>query len=133
MLRNCPGGSVRLVDGSGNPVSSNTGLLQMGVNSVWKYVCDDEFDDNSNGVNVACREMGFAFSGSQGDGTAHADLFYNEIQCTGTESHLIDCRRAEGENCSPSEAVTLTCDSTSGMCSKFCKEIMFCMILSLLC
>ena len=114
---------MRLVDSSGNPVSSRTGLLQMAVNRIWKYVCNDYFVSNNNGVKVACGEMGFSSMGSQSHGTAHTDLFYDDVQCTGTESSLVDCPRNEGdENCGNDEAVTLTC---VGMFYEFWKEIIF--------
>lgn len=91
-------GSVRLVDG----------LLQMDLGGSWKYVCDDRFDQNNNGANVACRELGFT-SGTHSDGTAPVDSFYDEVNCAGTERALVDCPRGSGEDCLPSEAVKLTC------------------------
>ena len=103
--------SVRLVSSSGSTLSGNTGLLQMNVGGVWKYVCDDHFDSNNNGANVACRELGYA-SGAHSHGTAPVDSFYDNVACTGTESSLVNCPRSASENCGTSEAVTLTCTGT---------------------
>ena len=100
--------SVRLVSSSGVTVSANTGLLQMNVAGMWKYVCDDDFDGNNNGANVACRELGYA-SGAHSHGTAPVDSFYDNVACTGTESSLVNCPRSASENCGTSEGVTLTC------------------------
>ena len=50
-----PLSTVWLVTSSGGVQSALTasgGLLQMKVGSSWKYVCDDYFDSNNNGVNV---------------------------------------------------------------------------------
>ena len=103
-----PASSVRLVSSSGSTVSGNTGLLQMNVGGVWRYVCDDYFDSNNNGANVACRELGYG-SGTHSNGRAPVDSFYDNVACTGTESRLVDCPRSSSENCGTSEAVTLTC------------------------
>ena len=87
----------------------------MQVGSTWKYVCDDVFDSNNNGANVACRELGFA-SGTHSNGVAPYDdafmygsSFYDDVRCTGTEARLVDCPRSSGHNCGTSEAVTLQC------------------------
>jgi len=103
----------RLVYENGDPTSSDYGLLQLRVGGVWKYVCDDEFDKNNNGANVACIEMGFE-SGSHKDGKAPPgkNEFYDDISCTGHESHLADCKRSNGRNnCGKREAVQLSCKS----------------------
>jgi hypothetical protein len=106
----------RLVDSSGNPQAGNTGLLQMKLGSTWKYVCDDKFDANNNGANVACRELGYA-GGSHSDGTTNSDsLFYDEVNCAGTEASLADCPHlstSSAENCAANEGVTLTCTAQS--------------------
>ena len=104
-----PPSKTRLVDSSGNPQAGNTGMLQMELNGIWKYVCDDDFDGNNNGASVACRELGYT-TGSHSDGVAHDDkLFYDNVVCSGAESSLADCPRGNGENCAANEAVTLSC------------------------
>ena len=80
----------------------------MQVDSTWKYVCDDAFDSNNNGANVACRELGFA-SGTHSNGVAASDSFYDDVHCTGSEAKLADCSRSTGEDCGTNEAVTLQC------------------------
>ena len=88
----------------------------MQVGSTWKYVCDDSFDTNNNGANVACRELGYA-SGAHSNGVASYDSFYDDVQCAGTEARLVDCPRSSGENCGTSEAVTLLCSTGHTTCS----------------
>ena len=80
----------------------------MKVGSTWKYVCDDHFDANNNGANVAFHELGFT-SGKHSNGKAHIDSFYDDVKCAGTESRLVDCPRGSKENCGTGEAVTLKC------------------------
>ena len=80
----------------------------MQVGSTWKYVCDDYFDNNNNGANVACRELGYT-SGTHTNGYAPYSSFYDDVQCVGTEARLVDCSRTNGHNCGSSEAVTLHC------------------------
>ena len=82
----------------------------MSAGGTWKYVCDDVFDTNFNGANVACRELGYA-SGTHSDGLASSDSFFDDVTCAGTEARLVDCPRSSGENCETSEAVTLQCST----------------------
>jgi len=100
--------TTRLVSADGHPIAGKTGLLQMVVDGIGKYVCDDAFDNN--GARVACRELGYAVANPLvADGVAHADSFYDDVTCTGSESKLTECRRSSYENCGKSEAITLTC------------------------
>ena len=102
--------------GTGVPLGreASSGALQMSVTTFaaqmeWKYVCDDVFDRDMHGATVACGELGFSGGASHGDGTAHVDLFYDDIHCMGTESSLTDCSRTAGDDCATHEAVMLTC------------------------
>ncbi len=99
-----------MTDTIGNVLSANqsSGLLQLRVAGVWKWVCDNDFDQNGHGADVAGRELGFA-SGTHSYGVAPADLFYDGVKCTGAEASLADCPRSNGENCGRSEAVALSC------------------------
>ena len=77
----------------------------------WKYVCDDNFVDNTNGNSVACRELGFS-TGTNADVTLPAGNeanFYDDVACVGTEASLKDCPRGGAENCNLDEGVKLTC------------------------
>ena len=85
----------------------------MEVAGAWKYVCDNGFDSNGNGVHMACTELGHA-GGAMVDGSAPVDLFYDDIACSGAEMRLADCPRGEGEQCDTNEAVMLTCGAASG-------------------
>ena len=87
----------------------------MQVGRRWKYMCDDHFDENNNGANVACRELGYA-NGTHTDAVTPVDKFgrvYDDVQCTGREKALADCPRRIGENCVRSEAVMLSCFPSS--------------------
>ena len=103
-----PGSTVRLMNSTGDVTTGSEGLLQMRVGGTWKYVCDDKFDANSNGANVACRELGYQ-SGTHRDGKAPVDSFFDDVECSGNETALADCPRTISENCADSEAVTLAC------------------------
>lgn len=100
----------RLVNSHGTLTTGHTGLLQLYVSGVWKYVCDDYFDLNNHGANVACTEMGYKY-GKHADGQTPNGIsdFYDDIKCTGNEKRLADCSRAVGHNCGSGEAVTLSC------------------------
>ena len=111
-------GNVRLVDDIGNPVVEGYGVLQMYATpscshiKEWRYVCDDEFDLNANGVKVACKELGY-IGGEQQDATVQGDsVFWDDVQCSGSENSLADCERSNQANCGSHEAVKLTCTGT---------------------
>jgi len=101
--------SVRLVASNGNVLkNAKAGLLQMSNGNVWKYVCDDHFDANNNGANVACRELGYS-QGGQRSASTPSSSFYDDIQCTGNEARLASCPRSSSHNCGTSEGVYITC------------------------
>ena len=112
-------GNVRLVDDIGNPVVENSGILQMFTAppcshiKEWRYVCDDEFDLNTNGPNVACKELGY-IGGTQHDATVQGDwVYWDDVQCSGSENSLADCDRPDPLTCGVYEAVKLTCTGTT--------------------
>ena len=110
---------ARLVDAFGSPMlNASSGLLQMSDGSNgWRYVCDDYFDSNNKGVDVACNELGFRFGGTQSDGHILQEQYqyqwwYYGVHCTGSESSLRQCA-FEMSNCEPEEAVKITCATSS--------------------
>ena len=109
--------NVRLVDDIGNPVVENEGILQIYVvapgsqTKEWRYVCDDYFDWNTNGPNIACKELGYR-TGTQHDATVQGEWMYWHVSCIGSEKSLADCERPNAADCAPSEAVKLNCTGT---------------------
>ena len=100
-------GNVRLAGGT-----SNAGRLEVFNAGVWRQVCDDYFDQNNNGPNVVCRELGFT-SGTQSDTTGPNNEFWlDDVQCVGTEDSIFDCPHLAlgSHNCSSVEAVYITCN-----------------------
>ena len=109
--------NVRLVDDIGNPVAEGYGILQMYATppcshiGEWRYVCDDKFDLNSNGPNVACKELGY-LGGTQHDATVQGHwVYWDDVQCSGSEISLADCERPNSKSCSANKAVELYCTS----------------------
>ncbi|KXJ07432.1 Soluble scavenger receptor cysteine-rich domain-containing protein SSC5D [Exaiptasia diaphana] len=103
---------IRLV-GSSNKYE---GRLEVYHNGHWGTVCDDYWDQNSNGGTVACRQLGF--SGLQsydtdkfGQGTGF--IWLDDIRCTGTEQRIQDCPHiiipGGVGHCSHSEDVGIIC------------------------
>ena len=96
---------------TGEPTDGYSGLLQMFAHGQWRYVCDDRFENNDLGSNIACIEMGFVY-GTQTDGkirNLHAEKFWDDVSCQGQEDRLADCSYTSESNCGFREAVSLTC------------------------
>ena len=117
--------TVRLTDTDGTVLveGANRGMLQLngGGAGGWKHVCDDMFDNNLNGANVACKELGYdgGVSLSAGRVVVAPSLdFYDEVNCTGDEAHLADCDRDAEHNCNErDEAVDLCCVTPDDGCN----------------
>ena len=109
-------GNVRLVDDDGNVVEGNSGILQMydappgSQVKEWRYLCDDKFSDNTNGPNVACKELGYN-EGTERDVTVPVAswVYWDNVRCDGSENSLANCQRHNPGSCGPSEAVYLIC------------------------
>lgn len=88
------------------------GLLQVYHNDVWGTVCDDYFENNNNGAQVACRQLGLPFTeattyNAEGSGT----IWMDGVDCTGDEDSIENCTRNEwgDHNCSHGEDVGIIC------------------------
>jgi len=105
---------LRLTSDSGD---GSSGLLEVYHEGVWGTVCDDHFDTNNNGANVACRQLGFASGREYSTNFANHDFGFglDDVQCTGSEASIMDCPHLPWgrHNCASSEAVGLTCISLS--------------------
>ncbi len=108
----CDGGS-RLVRRNGD--NERTGILEVYAQGTWGPVCDDGFDGNLNGAEVACKEMGYPGALRQLDvRSANNNFKLDNVQCVGNEHDLLDCPRygnsqINQHNCSTTEAVGLEC------------------------
>ncbi|XP_060086246.1 deleted in malignant brain tumors 1 protein-like [Ylistrum balloti] len=90
------------------------GLVQLMKDGSWGTICDDQFDHDD--AKVVCR-MAYpkgdvavaAVEGVFGNGTGK--IFYDELQCTGLETTLENCRADSFHDCFHSEDAGVICDS----------------------
>ncbi|KAL8625952.1 hypothetical protein ACOMHN_012544 [Nucella lapillus] len=106
---------VRLVAGG----SPNRGRVELQVNGTWGTVCDDLFDSRDAGV--VCAMMGFPRAGAQAKTSAYfgqgsGPIFLDDLQCTGTEESLLQCRAKPlyQHNCGHSEDAGVICANGGG-------------------
>ncbi|NWI20749.1 LOXL2 oxidase, partial [Crypturellus soui] len=100
---------VRLKGGA----NTGEGRVEVLKNGEWGTVCDDNW--NLQAASVVCRELGFgsakeAIAGArlgQGMGPIHL----NEIDCTGFEKSLTDCKfNTESQGCNHEEDAAVRCN-----------------------
>ena len=90
--------TVRLVVGIGsnhNDLASK-GRVEVFYKGIWGTVCDDYWDLKD--ANVVCRQLGFAGAvaakTSAFFGRGQGRVWLNEVQCTGDENSLMECRNS---------------------------------------
>ncbi|XP_018418769.1 PREDICTED: lysyl oxidase homolog 2-like [Nanorana parkeri] len=100
---------VRLRGGA----NTGEGRVEVLKNNEWGTICDDRW--NLVSASVVCRELGFgsakeALSGSQmGQGMGHIHM--SEIDCTGFEKSLIDCKfNMHTPSCTHEEDAAVKCN-----------------------
>ena len=103
-------GSLRFISST---QSGYSGILQIFINRVWAYVCDETWDKYDGGV--ACRQMGF-------DGiktvTSHHLIsskypgWLHNVRCFGGEKTLLQCQHDELiiRSCHSSSYVAALCE-----------------------
>ncbi|KAG5853566.1 hypothetical protein ANANG_G00027370, partial [Anguilla anguilla] len=102
-------GNIRLV-GRANLCS---GRVEMYHGSSWGTVCDADFDQRD--AEVVCRELGCGvpkeLRGAAAFGQGAGQVWAEEIQCSGNESHIYFCPKAPSQNqpCSHGNDVGLVC------------------------
>ncbi|XP_035260173.1 deleted in malignant brain tumors 1 protein-like [Anguilla anguilla] len=103
---------VRLVSGA----DLCSGRVEMHHGSSWGMVCDADFDQRD--AEVVCRELGCGVSkellGAAAFGQGEGQVWAEDIQCSGNESHIYYCPRAPSQNqsCSHGNDVGLVCSGS---------------------
>ncbi|XP_068130835.1 lysyl oxidase homolog 2 [Hyperolius riggenbachi] len=89
------------------------GRVEVLKNNEWGTICDDRW--NLVSASVVCRELGFgtakeALSGAQlGQGIGHIHM--SEIECSGFEKSLIDCKfNMHSQSCNHEEDASVRCN-----------------------
>ena len=102
-------GNVQLIGGT----TSRKGRVEIWYNSQWNTVCDDFWDIND--ANVVCQQLGY-----QGAVTAHqsahfgqgsGQILLDDLQCTGREASLLECRHRgiNNHDCGHGQDASVTC------------------------
>ena len=99
-----------------------SGRVELFYQSEWETVCDDFFDLQD--AHVACHQLGyhialqFGSAASMGYGQGTGPIHMDDLQCTGAETNLQDCK-FDGwkvHDCGHSEDVGVVCSSRSPVC-----------------
>ena len=105
-------GDLRLVDG----LNYTTGRVEIFIkrSNMWGTICDNNWDEDS--ARVVCRQLGFGdnatpvkgYSPSASEGVP---IWLDNVDCSGNEDKLIDCRRNEivNQNCTHNNDAAVIC------------------------
>ncbi|XP_037084509.1 CD5 antigen-like [Pollicipes pollicipes] len=81
------------------------------VGGTWGYVCDDSWENVD--ASVACRTLGFSAGRAHccsAYGAGGPENFYmDDVNCSGSESHLKNCPHNTVDNCHRGEVAAVTC------------------------
>ena len=104
---------IRLVNSKTS--KNNTGRIEVYHASFgWGTVCDDSWGETDS--NVACRHLGFIGANATRKGAyfgrGSGPILLDDVQCTGKESYIWDCRHSGWNNvafCDHGEDVGVEC------------------------
>ncbi|PIK49864.1 putative scavenger receptor cysteine-rich protein type 12 isoform X1 [Apostichopus japonicus] len=101
--------AIRFVNGS----SFNEGRVELLINGEWGTICDDYWDIND--ANVLCKENGFPSAisavGSSHFGRGSGPIHLDDVDCSGQETSIFNCRVNQQSNCDHSEDAGVVCES----------------------
>ena len=104
----CVEGDIRLVD-SGEDYGD---LVEVCHLNVWGSICSDSWSRN-DGI-VACHQLGLAFltiSKHDYHGQGSGRIWLSSVQCSGSETGLINCSHSGLESYRCSRVAGVRCDS----------------------
>jgi len=92
------------------------GRLEVNHNGTWGTVCDNGFNDAA--ARVVCYSLGYEHSGrfiGNSFGAGSGRTWLDNIQCSGQESHITECRHNDWgrHNCSHDNDVSVSCIADS--------------------
>ncbi|XP_071804947.1 uncharacterized protein [Asterias amurensis] len=109
-----PDGSLRLMDGN----YLYEGRVEIFYQGQWGTICDDLWDIQD--ATVVCQQLGFPAAASALSAidrflTGSGEIFLDDLECTGGESRLIDCRHPgwRTNNCGHSEDAGVVCSTST--------------------
>ena len=92
------------------------GRVEVFYQGQWGTICDDLWDIQD--ATVVCRQLGFsvaesAFSATNRFPIGVGEIFLDDLECSGGESRLIDCRHSgwRTNNCGHSEDAGVVCST----------------------
>ncbi|RDD43408.1 Deleted in malignant brain tumors 1 protein [Trichoplax sp. H2] len=97
------------------PGTNSSGRVEVYYNGRWGTVCDDYFDQNMNGANVVCRQLGFpgalSYRGQSRYGEKGPRVWLDDVRCDGSEGSIAACKHNFWgyEDCGNDEDVDVTC------------------------
>lgn len=71
-----------------------TFLVSPAEGADFKPICDDNFEDNTKGPNVACRSLGLPYGHAEVSNIEGPDSNFSldDVTCTGDETEVLKCK-----------------------------------------
>jgi len=100
---------------------ANEGRVEVYANGQWGAICDDHWDNLD--ANVVCGMVGFDRTNAQAtnmsaQGKAGGLISLDEVHCTGTEKHIVDCGVTKDDwaihDCTHGEDAGVVCANNNG-------------------